>query len=211
MPVPNQQLKGTPPLGGADLECFLSCRTLSASSIDRVVAIVQSHGFELVSGDAVLVYREDLLEPAVVARRDEVQQVVKTIQAQAQSLSRCIVNFEGRVGDIATSLSVVFDFRYSVLEISIPEQSLWGPCTNPVEPDLGRLRRFGDVCLQLAESVEAELAFIGTEQLHSDEMEISVAAAVGAVRPHDALSEESLKSLCEWYSSVYFRRWQSPS
>ena len=198
-----------PPRGGADLECLLSCRGFSASSVRRSVEACQRNGFNLIEGDAILLYEEDPVEPVRVANRDQLPELLATLRPE--DLSASLIKLHGRLAQCLTPLSLVFRFRDGVLVMSIPEDALWEPDLPPEAADLQRLRRFGAICRDVAEQVGALLAVIGTEAIHPEEMRLDVAKASGALPPAEALSEESLRALREWYTRVYVRRWQSES
>lgn len=133
-----------PPQGGADLECLLSCRMISNTAVRKSVEVCQRNGFELVEGDAILLYEADPIEPVRVAKRGELAELLATLQPD--DFSAAIIKLEGKLSEYVTPLGLFFSFQDEVVEVSIPEDALWAPNLPPEHADLRRLHLFGAIC-----------------------------------------------------------------
>lgn len=198
-----------PPRAGADLECHLACRQLTAASLTDSLEVFGNHGFALVSTESLQLYGQDPIEPVRVANSGELNEIVETLKSA--EFSTCYARLRGNLGGETIRLHLHLSFDDLVLTVSTRENNILVP--EPVERhvDRSRLWRFAALCRDLASQAGAELAYLDTEMVNTDEMRLDVARAAGAEPPEEVFSEESLETLAEWYENLYLTRWERAS
>jgi hypothetical protein len=190
-------------MGWAELECFLSCETLPVKKTSDIIAVCQKQGFQLKEGGSLLAYGPDPCEPERIASAKELNEFLDYLN-QSQ-MNHCIVNLTGTLLDIETKISLILEFKYNVLSISINEAFIWGFSEDPLaNMDFRKLVAFGNICKEMASEVSPKFVSLGTESVHADEMQIDQAESNGA-SPYDPsyFSEEELKKDFNWYKNDY--------
>jgi hypothetical protein len=126
-----------------------------------------------------------------------------------QRSRRCIANLQGMLLDTQTSLSVLLDLKKRVVVVSVPEDVLWGFEVNVENADIKRLAACSDLCREVASEIDAGLGYIGTEELHPEDMVTSGAEGHGATRVDDYFfSDARFRELFDWYTGFYVSRWK---
>ena len=193
-------------MGGADLECLLACRDLPVSSLLAVLAICEEHGFRMVETDPLLAYGFDPAEPQQISQALQLNEFVAG--AELSNARSCIAKLYGTLIDTPTALSVLLDLQKKVVVVSVPEDVLWGFGDDTGRADFEKLRVFAECCKEIASELPAELGYLGTEELHPEDMTPG-AEWHGASRVDETFfSEGRLRELFRWYTEVYVKRWQ---
>ncbi len=196
-----------PPLGGANLECLLTCEGLAPTKLPALIGICHRHGFKLIDHESLLAYGDDLVDPQIVDHAKSLAAFVETMEHQESR--RCIANLDGTLLDTQTSLSVLLDLEKQVVVVSVPEDVLWRFEVNAENADIKRLVAFSDLCREVASEIDASLGYLGTEELHPEDMVTSRTEAHGATRVDDHFfSDTRLKELFDWYTGFYATRWK---
>ena len=197
-----------PPIGGANLECYFSCKTLSRKSFSALVNICFSKGFELVGQEALLAYGNDPIEPVLISSPAELDGFIEKLQCE--KILRCIANFSGVLVDVKTPMNLLADFKNLVVSISVPEDVLWKFSGDPALADFRILRVFAACCDEVASTISPIFGYIGTETLHPKEMQLDRAVSEGALPVDESFfSDARLRELFEWYLTVYVERWKT--
>ena len=196
-----------PPIGGADLECLLACQDLRASMLPVLLSICEEHGFQMVETDPLLAYGIDPVEPEQISQALHLSKFVAG--AERRNSRRCIVNLCGILIDTRTSSSMLLDFEHRVLTLSIPEDVLWGFGEDTSRADFEKLRLFAMCCEEIASELSPGFGYLGTEELHPEDIVVGAAEGRGVSHVDEAFfSESRLKELFDWYLNVYTRRWE---
>lgn len=196
-----------PPIGGANLECLLVCRDLRVSRLPALLAICEECGFRMVETEPLLAYGIDLVEPEQVSQALHLSKFVA--DAERSNARRCIVNLCGTLADTSTSFSMLLDLENKVVVISVPEDVLWGFGDDIGRADFEKLRVFAKCCKDIASELSPELGYLGTEELHPEDMVAYAAEEHGATRVDETFfSEARLRELFDWYVDVYVKRWE---
>lgn len=196
-----------PPIGGADLECLLTCNSITITALTKILMICEEYGLRLVEQDSLFAYSADPIEPILNSAASGLNEFVT--EATSKKARRCIANLEGRLSDTQTTLSILLDLDKSVAVVSIPEDFLWGFDMAPDHIDFEKLRAFAGCCEEIASELSAMYGYLGTEVLHTEDMTTGNAESSGAC-PVDSLffSEARLRELFDWYRNTYVKRWK---
>ena len=196
-----------PSVGGANLECLLTCQNIPVKLVSDLLNVCYFHKFALVEQGSLLAYGEDPIEPLLVASAKQSEDFLKEIEHQ--SVQSCIANMVGILVDVQTPMSLLIDFKNSVVSISVPEDFLWNFLKDTAQANFQRLKAFAKCCDDIAAKLSPAFGFIGTETLHTEDMRLDKAEQEGAFKFDDSFfSEGRLKELFNWYLNNYVRRWE---
>ena len=196
-----------PSIGGANLECLFTCQNIPAKLVSSLLNVCYLHKFALVDQESLLAYEEDPIEPLLVASVEQREGFLQELEHQ--SVQSCIANMVGILVDVQTPMSLLVDFKNSVVSISVPEDFLWNFSKDTAKADFQRLKAFAECCDDIAAELSPVFGFIGTETLHAEDMRLDKAEQEGAFKFDDSFfSEERLKELFDWYLNNYVRRWE---
>jgi hypothetical protein len=195
-----------PPIGGADLECLLSCKELPVVSL-RPLEILKDHGFTLLEKEPLIMYVDDLDVTRRVASAGEVEEFIEYMESHR--VRHCIANFIGRLVDIDTTMHLNLDFKNSVVAVMVSEDVLWGFTEDASKADYKNLEKFAECCKSVAEELNPIYAYIGTETMHTEDMKLDTAEKEGGIKYDESFfSEKNMKELFDWYINYYVKRWE---
>lgn len=190
-------------MGWAELECFLSCETLPVQKVSALIAICQKHGFDLEEKKSLITYALDPLEPKHIASAKEKKEFLDNLNSHP--IDHCILNLTGAFFDIQTRISLILEFKYNVVVVIVNEAFMWGFSEDPLaNMDFRKLMAFGNICKEMASEVSPKFAYLATESVHADEMQIDQAESHGASHYDPTyFSEKELKKDFDWYINDY--------
>jgi len=196
-----------PSTGGANLECLFTCQNIPVKVVSGLLNVCYFHKFSLVGQESLLAYGEDPIEPLLIASAKQHEEFFQELEHQ--SVQSCIANMVGILVDVQTPMSLLIDFKNSVVSISVPEDFLWNFSKDIAQADFQRLKAFAECCDDIAAKLRPVFGFLGTETLHTEDMRLDKAEQEGAFKVDDSFfSEERLKELFDWYLNNYVRRWE---
>ncbi len=192
---------------GADLECHLSyIEPISASLIVKVVEIFLDTKFIFTRNDALLLYGEDFFDPIKVCSSNSLNSYVDLIHELPDDITRVLLNFQGELHDVFSTVSLQIDLDNSVISVSVLEAFIWGFDTEANKPSLDRLLSFYKIIRQIGETRLPKYCSVSNSGVLPYEMNASTVSSKWKAKyaySADALSSDAAKKLFEWYTTEY--------
>ena len=196
-----------PPIGGADLECLLSCNFLNNEGVSKLIIFCKEHDFTIHDSACLLLYGDDLIEPIQTVYNNEIINFLGDNQSNTFKVYK--LKFIGKMHDVEVELVLTLYMELNVISLSTIEDFLWNFSDSTLQAKFERLNAFGKLCSDISILLSPLYAYIGSESFHADELQVDEAEKTGVSRYHDNFfSEGELLELYNWYLNIYTKRWE---